>query len=80
MYRYLDETTFNDGAITALSNSAIDHLVSLRALSNTLQHLPLFLLFFLFPSIVHVIFFFLQAVYLYSAVFFFFFLILSLST
>lgn len=46
---YLDETTFNDdGAITALRNSAIDHLVSLRALSNTLQHLPLVLLLFLF--------------------------------
>lgn len=40
---------FNDGAITALSNSAIDHLVSLRALSNTLQHLPL--LVFLFSPI-----------------------------
>lgn len=53
---YLDETTFNDdGAITALRNSAIDHLVSLRALSNTLQHLPLLLLF-LFSSILHVFF------------------------
>lgn len=30
---------FNDGAITALSNSAIDHLESLLALSNTLQYL-----------------------------------------
>ena len=65
---YLDETTFNDdGAITALRNSAIDHLVSLRALSNTLQHLPLLLLLlllllFLFSSI-------LQADYLYSLVF-----------
>lgn len=28
---YLDETTFNDGAITALTNTAINHLVSLRA-------------------------------------------------
>lgn len=57
---YLDETTFNDdGAITALRNSAIDHLVSLRALSNTLQHLPLVLLLFLFSSILH--FFFLLA-------------------
>ncbi len=54
---YLDETTFNDdGAITALRNSAIDHLVSLRALSNTLQHLPLVLLLFLFSSILHVFF------------------------
>lgn len=40
---YLDETTFNDRAITALSNSAIDRLVSLLALSNTLQYLPLLL-------------------------------------
>lgn len=55
---YLDETTFNDdGAITALRNSAIDHLVSLRALSNTLQHLPLLLLLlFLCSSILHVFF------------------------
>lgn len=56
---YLDETTFNDdGAITALRNSAIDHLVSLRALSNTLQHLPLLLLLLLFlcSSILHVFF------------------------
>lgn len=70
---YLDETTFNDdGAITALRNSAIDHLVSLRALSNTLQHLPLLLLLlFLFSSI-------LQADYLYSLVFCF--CLLSLST
>lgn len=76
---YLDETTFNDdGAITALRNSAIDHLVSLRALSNTLQHLPLLLLLlFLFSSILHV-FFFLQADYLYSLVFCF--CLLSLST
>lgn len=52
---YLDDTTFNDGAITALSNSAIDDLVSLRALSNTLQHLPLLLfLLFLFSSILYV--------------------------
>lgn len=28
---YLDETTFNDGATTTLCNSAINHLVSLRA-------------------------------------------------
>lgn len=39
----LDETRFNDGAITALSNSAIDHLASLLTLSNTLQYLPLLL-------------------------------------
>lgn len=53
----MDETTFNDdGAITALRNSAIDHLVSLRALSNTLQHPPLLLLLFLFSSILHVFF------------------------
>lgn len=67
----LDETTVNDGAITALCNSAIKSFGVIACLSNTHEHLLLLLLllFFLCSSIL-LVYIFLQVDCLNSSVFF----------